>query len=302
VALAAGVVVAGGAAAALAFALLPGRLARVALPSGVALFLAFSAAAVFDSVEDHSLATELQTGAADPSWIDAAIGTDGEAAALYGATNDLVSEAQVLWQTEFWNRSVGTVYRLGPPEPGPVVEETATYDRMSGHITTDRARPIEYAVAPNSMQLAGTRLADTLRLALYRVQQPLRVSSYLEGVYADGWMVNDASFTRYPTGAQGPEKLRVHISRESWDGPSVPGRVVVRVGPLVSRNGEPAMGSVTSSRTWTVRGGTARTLTLPTPKPPYRVEIHTGSTFSPADTGSLDTRQLGAQVDLQVAS
>jgi hypothetical protein len=41
---------------------------------------------------------------------------------------------------------------------------------------------------------------------------------------------------------------------------------------------------------------------LPTPKPPFRLEIHTGSTFSPADFGSLDTRQLGAQVELRLVS
>ena len=289
--------VAGGAAAALAFALLPVRLARVLLPSGVALFLALSAAAVYDSVKDHSRATELQTGATDPSWIDAEIGTDGEAAVLYGGTFDPISEAQVLWQTEFWNRSVGTVYRLGPPEPTPIHEEAGTYDRLTGRITTGAAEPIDYAIVPYSMQLAGTRLADTPRLALYRVQQPLRVSTLLEGVYADGWMVNDASFTQYGTG--GPGDLRVRISRESWDGPSVPGRVIVRVGPLVSRDGQPALGRVTASRTWTVRSGSGRTLVLPTPKPPYRVEIHTGSTFRPTDFGRFDTRQLGAHVDVE---
>ena len=214
---------AGGALGALAFALLPRRLARVALPSGVALFLVLVSLAVFDSVKDHSRATKLQTGATDPSWIDAEIGTDGEAAALYGATNDLIGEAQVLWQTEFWNRSVGTVYRLGPPEPTPISEGVASYDRLTGRITTEPLERARYAVAPRSMQLAGTLLADTPRLALYRVQQPLRAFALLEGVYADGWMVNEASFTRYATGAERPEVLRVRVSRESWNGPSRPG-------------------------------------------------------------------------------
>ena len=293
--------VAGGGLAALAFALLPSRFALVVLPSGVALFLALSTLAVYDSVKDHSRATKLQTGATDPSWIDAEIGTDGEAAALYGATNDLIGEAQVLWQTEFWNRSVGTVYRLGPPEPTPVVEGLASFNPLTGRIATDPAGPIEYAVAPYSMQLAGTPLAETPRLALYRLEQPMRVSSFLEGVYADGWMVNDASFTRYGPGGEASDQLRLRISRDSWNGPSIPGRVTVRVGPLVSQNGQPAMGSVTSSRTWTVRSGTGRTLVLATPKPPYRVEIHTGSTFSPADTGGFDTRRLGAHLDIEHA-
>jgi hypothetical protein len=292
--------VGGGAAAALAFAILPRSFARFALPSGVALFLALSSFAVFDSVRDHSLATKLLTGATDPSWIDDEIGPDAEAAALYGATNDLQGEAQILWQTEFWNRSVGTVYRLGPPEPTPIAERVASYDWSTGRITPEPAPtgPVRYAVAPTSMQLAGSLLASTQRLALYRVEQPMQVATYLEGVYADGWMVNDASFTQYATSADGPGRLAVRISRESWNGPSVPGPVTLRVGPLVSRDGAPAIGSVTSSRTWTVRSGVGRTFVLPTPKPPYRLEIHTGSTFSPSDFGRPDTRHLGAHVEL----
>jgi hypothetical protein len=292
--------VGGGAAAALAFAILPRSFARFALPSGVALFLALSSYAVFDSVRDHSRATELLTGATDPSWVDDEIGHDAEAAALYGATNDLQGEAQILWQTEFWNRSVGTVYRLGPPEPAPVAERAAAYEWSTGRITPEPAPtgPIRYAVAPTSMQLAGSLLARTQRLALYRVDQPMQVVTYLEGVYADGWMVNDASFTRYATPTDGPGRLAVRISRESWNGPSVPGPVTLRIGPLVSRAGAPAIGSATSSRTWTVRSGVGRTFVLPTPKPPYRLEIHTGSTFSPSDFGRPDTRHLGAHVEL----
>lgn len=292
--------VGGGAAAALAFAILPRSFARFALPSGVALFLALSSFAIFDSVRDHSRATKLLTGATDPSWIDDEIGHDAEAAALYGATNDLQGEAQILWQTEFWNRSVGTVYRLGPPEPTPIAERVAAYDWSTGRITPEPAPtgPIRFAVAPTSMQLAGSLLARTQRLALYRVDQPIQVVNYLEGVYADGWMVNDASFTRYANSAAGPGRLVVRISRESWNGPSVPAPVTLRIGPLVSRDGVPAIGSVTSSRTWTVRSGVGRTFVLPTPKPPYRLEIHTGSTFSPSDFGRPDTRLLGAHVEL----
>jgi hypothetical protein len=294
----------GGAAAGLAFALLPRRLAGVVLPSGVALFLAFSSFAVFDSIRDHSRATKALTGATDPSWVDGEIGTRAEAAFLYGATPDLVGEAQILWQTEFWNRSVETVYRLGPPEPTPISEAVATLNWLTGRLTPEpaRASPISYAVAPTSAQLAGKLLARTSRLALYRVDQPMRFAALLEGVYADGWMVNDAAFTQYAASTGGPGRLRVHISREAWDGPSVPGRVTLRVGPLVLRDGKPAIRSVTSSQTWTVRSRTSRTFMLPTPKPPFRLEIHAGSTFSPADFGSLDTRQLGAQVELQLVS
>jgi hypothetical protein len=294
----------GGFAAALAFALLPRKLARVALPAGVAVFLALASLAVFDTIRDHSRATMALTGATEPSWVDEEIGTSSRAAVLYGATGDLVGEAQILWQTEFWNRSVETVYRLGPAEPAPVSEGVATHDRLTGRITTEPApaSAIEYVVAPTSVDLAGALLARTPRLSLYRIEQPMRFATVLEGVYADGWMVNDAAFTQYASSTGRPGRLRVRLSRESWNGPSIPGRVTLRVGSLVSRDGQPAIGTVTSSQTWTVRSRIGRTFLLPTPKPPFRLEIHTGSTFSPADSGSLDTRQLGAQVDLDLVS
>ena len=152
------------------------------------------------------------------------------------------------------------------------------------------------------MQLGGELLAKTPRLALYRVEQPMRFTTLLEGVYADGWMINDAAFTQYVTSTGGPGRLRVRVSRESWRGPSVPGQVTLRVGSLVSRDGQPAIGRVTSTKTWTVRSRMGRTFLLETPKPPFRLEVHTGSTFSPGDTGSPDTRQLGAHLELELVS
>jgi hypothetical protein len=292
----------GGIAAGLAFAMLPRRLARVALPAGVALYMTFASLAVFDSVRDHAQATEGQTGTSEPSWIDREIGTGSRAEFLYGTTGDLVGEAQVMWQTEFWNRSVDTIYRLGPPEPGPLAESVATFDRVSGRVAIDEPRAIEYVVAPSTAQMAGTPLARTQRLALFRVDHPLRLSTLLEGVYADGWMVNDATFTHYAAPEGRPGRLRIRVSRETWKGPSTPGRVTLRVGSLVSRDGQPAIGVVTASRTWTVRSRIGRTFVLATPRPPFRLEIHTGSTFSPADFGGPDTRRLGAHVELQLVS
>ena len=33
----------------------------------------------------------------------------------------------------------------------------------------------------------------------------MRFATLLEGVYADGWMVNDASFTQYASSTAGPD-------------------------------------------------------------------------------------------------
>ena len=281
----------GGATAAVAFAILPRPIAGFALPAGVALFLVLASYSVHGALRDHSRATLALTNPAEPSWIDERIGENAEAAFLYGATGDLVGEAQILWQTEFWNRSVGTVYRLGPPEPAALPESAATFDANTGRIGAE----VPYAVAPSTVQVHGRLLAQAGRLSLYRVDGPLQLAGLLGGVYNDGWMGTDAALTRYSTPSR-PGRVRVRVSREGWGGPSPPGDVTVRVGPLKTVNGQPAIGKVTASRAWTIRSRAGRRFTLPTPTVPYRLEIHVGSTFTPADYGYSDTRQLGAQL------
>ena len=196
-------------------------------------------------------------------------------------TTELIVEAQILWQTEFWNRSVGTVYRpatgAGACAGGGRIARSPDGAHHAGARTRE---PLDYVVTPTAAQLAGTLLAETPRLALYRVDQPLRFETVLEGVYADGWMVNDASFTQFASSTGQPGRLRVRVSRQTWNGPSVPGRVTLRVGPLVSREGQPNIGTVTSSRTWTVRGGGRRRSCCPRPSPvparaPHRVDVFT---------------------------
>jgi hypothetical protein len=108
-----------------------------------------------------------------------------------------------------------------------------------------------------------------------------------------------AALTHYATPI-GRGRLYVRVSREAWGGQSPPGRVTIKVGPLVVRNAQPTIGEPAASRTWTVRSGKARTFLLPTPKSPFRLEISIDPTFSPATYGQADGRQLGAQVELRL--
>jgi hypothetical protein len=292
----------GALAAALAFALLPRRLAILLLPAGVAAFLVLSSYSVFGAIRDHSRATLAQTGASDPSWIDREIGSGSEAAFLYGGTADLVSEAQVMWQTEFWNRSVATIFRLGPSEPGPLPESATTFDAVRGRIVLGPgSQRIRYMVVPGNVQLAGSLLAQQGRLALYRIESPMRLATLVGGVYADGWMGSDAALTHYATPRRAG-RLRVRVSRERWAGPSPPGTVAINIGRLGAVNGAPGITKLTASRTWTVRSGIARSFTLPTPRAPYRLEIRVVPTFFPSAYGHGDPRELGAQIQLQAVS
>jgi hypothetical protein len=295
---------AGGLAAALAFALLPRRLANVVLPAGVALFLLLSSYSVFGSIRDHARATLALTSTSNPSWIDERIGSRSDAAFLYGATTEPFGEAQIMWQTEFWNRSVGTIYVLGPPEPG-LTGSPASLHPVSGRIVPqpDRGSPsanIRYAIVPTNLQLAGSLIAQQGRLSLYRIDPPMRLATYLGGVQPDGWMSSIAALNHYSIPSR-RGRLQVRLSRQGWAAPSPPGQVTIKVGRLVDVGGLPGIGRVTAARTGTIRSGTARRFTIPTPRIPYRLEIHVEPTFSPANYGQADTRQLGAQVAISAS-
>jgi len=53
---------------------------------------------------------------------------------------------------------------------------------------------------------------------------------------------------------------------------------------------------VTQRRNWTIHSGASRTFHPPTPPPPFRATVHVAPTFSPADYGLSDTRQIGAWI------
>jgi hypothetical protein len=181
-------------------------------------------------------------------------------------------------------------------------ESATTFDAVRGRIVLGPgSQRIRYMVVPGNVQLAGSLLAQQGRLALYRIESPMRLATLLGGVYADGWMGSDAALTHYAKPNRS-RRLRVRVSRERWTRASPPGHVTIKIGPLVAKNGQPAIGRVTSSRMLTVRSREARSSTLKTPKVPFRLEIHVEPTFTPSQFGLADPRQLGAQVDLRFAS
>jgi hypothetical protein len=287
----------------LAFILLPRRIAVVALPAFVAVSLAVFSYTVLGAIRDHSERTLALTSSTNPSWIDETIGHEADTAYIYGATPEYFSEAQILWQSEFWNRSVGSVYTIGPADPG-LMARPATFDAVTGRIVAPSGGEPEatrYVVAPRSVNVVGRLLAEQEWLALYEVDRPLRLATHLGGVYPDGWMADFAAFTHYAT-PRGAGSIEVRVSRLGWGGESPPGRVTIKVGLFGEVDGAPAITRVTDSRTWTVRSVTEKSFTLPTPKAPYRLEIRVDPTFSPMEYGQADPRRLGAQVQISPAS
>jgi hypothetical protein len=123
----------------------------------------------------------------------------------------------------------------------------------------------------------------------------------LEGVYADGWTGSAAALTQYVTPGNRPIRLRVLLTRAAWTGPDVPGQVVLRLGPVVTRDGLATIDRVTATGEWTAHSGKSRVFTFQTPPPPYRLELQVSPTFSPSRLGASDTRELGVQLDVQRA-
>jgi len=125
------------------------------------------------------------------------------------------------------------------------------------------------------------------------------------GFFPDGWISSDATYTQWSTPFEQPGTMNVTISRQSWGGPSVPGHVRITIGTLGWRPGPGGLTlkrtAVTAVRTWTVRSKTDRVLSLPTPPPPFQVQVHIDPTFVPSklDPRVTDTRHLGAQVQFE---
>jgi hypothetical protein len=183
----------------LLFLLLPRRLALVA-PAVVLLYLAAVNSPVVGKTRLTSLESRHGGVQAPRDWIDRAVGTKPRVAAIWTGAPGL--NFVTLWDNEFFNRSVGTVYNLhGPPDGLP--QETITIDPRDGVARDLRGKIIraQYVLTDKSLKVAGQTIATDpgLGMALYRVAGPVRlIVRQLEGVYPDLWSGPNVGYTRYP--------------------------------------------------------------------------------------------------------
>ena len=216
----------GAAAAALLFVLIPRRFAGVTI-GAVALFLGLSAWSVSGTLRDLTHRTRLEVGSAEPSWIDSALGRGADAPFVF--TADLAPNPHLLWQTEFWNRSVGDMYRLDADNTTALPTVPTTIDARGRIVSVaDRGRPLfpQYVVAQPAVEIAGEEVAHSDRLVLYRVRGPLRIKDRVDGVFPDGWSGPNATYTKY---GERSGTVRVDVGRAGWGGPDAPGRVTIEV-------------------------------------------------------------------------
>jgi hypothetical protein len=133
--------------------------------------------------------------------------------------------------------------------------------------------------------LAGTEIARSAAGVLMR--PPLGVAETVDGLYADGWSGDHATYRRF-SGPAKPGTVLVDVSRVNWRGQDRPADVRIDSGPLNGTGQQQAH--------IVIHSGQDRKLVIPVPPPPFQVNMTVQPTFSPSEFGAADTRQLGAQI------
>jgi hypothetical protein len=186
-------VLAAAALAAAVFVLVPRRFGIV-LPALALLAFVLAAGPVHRRTQAAAVQARLGGIQARPDWIDRAVGTRPDVAALWSGRAAYVT----LWDNEFFNRSVGKVYNFfGAPDGLP--QETVAL-QPSGAVTY-LSRPVtaHYVLADASLILSGKPVArdNGLAMTVYRVGGPIEVRGQLEGIYPDLWSGPAVTYAEY---------------------------------------------------------------------------------------------------------
>jgi hypothetical protein len=287
------------AAVALFFAIAPARFVRVLLPAAMALMLVLASRSAYVVLSANTRFWAASTGPIR-SWIDDRIGSSpGAAGYLFLPGNDSYTSSIVLANTQFWNRSIDPVYTLGSAPLCPLPLKTLRLDEQTGALV-DKHDPGSargrYVVTQSALAIAGKVVASggspVLPLTIYRPALPVGLTSRTVGVYPDGWTGPDVSYFQYRSSTPRTGTIDVSLSRIGWTGADAPGRVTVTVRPL----GAGSTGAPTGESRWIAHKGQTKVVRLPAPAPPFEVSVHVAPTFSAAQFGGSDARQLGVQI------
>ena len=134
---------------------------------------------------------------AEPNWIDRAVGPNASVAVLRTAA----MSDETIWENEFFNRSLRTVYHARVNRvPDPLPEEALT-----------RHTRVDYVLAQDA---AGTPVARDagVGVTLFRVDGSLVIPTSVSGVYPDTWSGPKVHYRRTPcTGG----RLAVDLSSDA---------------------------------------------------------------------------------------
>jgi glycosyltransferase involved in cell wall biosynthesis/4-amino-4-deoxy-L-arabinose transferase-like glycosyltransferase len=222
------------------------------------------------------LAFQNGIGVPPGDWIDRAVGTNANVAAIWSGNNEFR-----IWENEFWNRSLRRVYDLGAPLPGAMPETKLHLDKATGVLLQPDGSPLRvpYVLADRDVQIDGSQIAADAggNMVLYRVTSAVRTPSHVTGWYSDTWTASHAVWTRL--GCR-PGVLKVLVSSD----PSLFAGVTQRI----------AISGTTPDRVVRLPSTQARALALPLR--PRSGTCTVAFDITPSRKPAADPRTLGIHI------
>jgi hypothetical protein len=191
-----------GIAAGVAFLALSRRLAFV-LPALLGVYFVAITVEAVHGAHGVLVAARGKLGAAvqtrDRDWIDRSVRRGGAVAVIYTGRES----PAITWESEFFNRSITTVYDVDvlPPDPLPAV---AAIRRSDGTVVTAVGPVVaQYVLASTAIDPKGRLIAvdGSLGIGLYRVDGPVVAQAHIVGLYpADTWSQRTVTYDRSDCG------------------------------------------------------------------------------------------------------
>ena len=241
-------------------------------------------AEVYAAIGEHDFSARVEANLPKPNdWVDRAAG-DGSVVLLGQRLSDNPLGVPT---TEFWNRSIQKVWSVDGTGPGPGDTLTPDLQDVDGTLWPDPET--DYVLATNGVEVVGPEVArnDAANATLVRLDGPIRLRANRTGIAADGWtqgVTGDptvparAAYNRFDVSDGGLGTAVVRLSRETFcpAGVRLPGITTVRIGELGrGADKQPAIARETDSEAIYVPKCASRTIALPTPDGPWRVEVET---------------------------
>jgi hypothetical protein len=135
-------------------------------------------------------------------WIDGTLEQHDELVTLLWTGK---ADKFAVWETELFNRSVGTVYTIDAPVPGGLAQTPIRVDRETGYFRDPDGTPVSaaYLLTDALDEIDGDVLADDagVGLRLYGVGGLLRQLSFIDGLYPrDTWSGKHVTYMRHDCG------------------------------------------------------------------------------------------------------
>jgi len=234
-------------------------------------------------------------------WVHEATG--GERSVLIGTA---IADPNGIWLTQFFNPNLWYLASLDATAPSPGPNDTLDIVDAGG-LLAQQYPDARFALVDRKVRIAGKVIRRTTYQTLYRIDRPLRLADTSYGITGDGWILGDAErkasgkFFQFTAPSPGPGAIRVVASRIAWGGEDVPGQVTISVsrlhweGPHNAQEGRLVEEPPLAVERLTIHTRQAVEYVIPVPGPPFVVNVTVEPTFSPAEFGLGDTRQLGIQ-------